>query len=186
MLSALLSIWTKVDLALRLAAAVPTLTAAAALDNASAAVDASTPAISADLLVSVAFIESRFDPTATSRIQSGRRLTGSYPSTDAPPGLRGSLYCGELQTFAASWAECLAMRDRAVAYTAAVAELTHWLHDRRVHGDIALALAGHGCGNAGVTSGRCNAYPDRVFAVRTLLSKIRPTRVHRAPPRSVT
>jgi hypothetical protein len=78
------------------------------------------------------------------------------------------------------------MRDRAVAYTAAVAELTHWLHDRRVHGDLARALAGHGCGNAGVTSGRCNAYPDRVFAIRTMLGRIRLDKPHRAPPRSVT
>ncbi|HEV7555944.1 MAG TPA: hypothetical protein VGO00_10835 [Kofleriaceae bacterium] len=183
MLSALLAIWTKVDLALRLTATVPTLTFAAALDDASAAVDAATPAISADLLVSVAFIESRFDPTATSRVEGDRRRTGPYKSRLAPAGLKGSLYCGELQTYASNWADCLAMRDRAVGYAVAVIELTHWLHDRRVRGDVARALAGHGCGNTGVTTGRCHAYPSRVLAVRALLAR---PRVHRAPARRVT
>jgi hypothetical protein len=55
------------------------------------------------------------------------------------------------------------MRNLRAAYAAAASELAQWLRDRRVHGSIARALAGHGCGNHGVTTGRCNSYPDRVL-----------------------
>lgn len=174
MFAAIVATWTKVQLALRLTALVPTMTFATAYTDASAAVEASTSAVAADLLVSVAFIESRFDPTATSRIEGNRRRTGSYPSSEGPHGMRGPFYCGELQTAADTWPACLAMRDRPAGYAAGVRELTRWLHDRRVHGDLELALAGHGCGNAGVVSRQCNGYPSRVFAVRRQLARTRP------------
>jgi len=174
MFAAVVATWTKVLLALRLASLVPTLPFAAAYTDASAAVEAATPAVPADVLVSIAFIESRFDPTATSRIEGNHRRTGSYPSSEPPRHVRGPLYCGELQTAAETWPQCLALRERSAGYAAGARELTRWLRDRRVHGDLALALAGHGCGNAGVSSRRCNGYPSRVFAVRRQLARTRP------------
>jgi hypothetical protein len=168
---------TKLDLALRLHAAFPTVGVVEAYANASAAVEASTALVPADLLVAVAYIESRFDPTATSRVVGARRMTGSYPSLEPPRGLNGTLYCGELQTFAASWSECIAMRDRTRAYAAGAAELGTWMRDKRVRGDLELALAGHGCGNAGVATRSCNNYPARVQAVRYFIRRSVPKRV---------
>jgi hypothetical protein len=167
-------VWSKLELALRVHAAIPAVDMVEAYAHASAAVDASSPAIPADLLVSIAFIESRFDTTATSRVEGGVRRTGHYPSTAPPRNLGGTLYCGPLQTYASSWSECMEMRIPERAYMAGVLELTKWLRDRRVHGNMTLALAGHGCGNAGVLTGQCNNYPARVMWVRGLLAHAMP------------
>ena len=155
------------SLAMRLHSAVPTLPPADALAHAIAAEDASTSELRPELLLAVAFVESRFDPTATSRVEGGRRKTGHYASRLPPADLapKASLFCGPLQTYATSWRQCLAMRSLPVAYHAAASELGTWLSDRRVHGNVWRALAGHGCGNWGVKTGRCNAYPSRVLEI---------------------
>ncbi len=57
----------------------------------------------------------------------------------------------------------MSLRDPHVAYAAGADELEHWLRDRRVRGDVTRALAGHGCGNHGVTTGKCNYYQQRVL-----------------------
>ncbi len=154
-----------VELALRLHAAVPSLDLVDAYAHVAAATDAATPHVQPELLLAIAFVESRYDPTATSRVEGARRKTGSYPSTTPPATLapHASLYCGPLQTFAGSWRECLALRDLHAAYAAGAGELETWLRDRRVRGDLSLALAGHGCGNFGVSTGKCNGYPTRVL-----------------------
>jgi hypothetical protein len=152
------------ELAMRLHAAAPWLPPDAAYAHVEAASAAATDQVTAELLLGIAFVESRFDPTAVSRVEGRTRRTGSYPLTKEPAALdrRASLYCGPLQTFAASWSACVAMRSLGVAYAAAAAELRQWLRDRRVRGSTTRALAGHGCGNYGVTTGRCNGYPARV------------------------
>jgi len=158
-------ILARLALSLRLSSAVPTLPPEVAYAHAAAASAAATAELPAELLLGVAFIESRFDPTAVSRVEGHSRRTGRYASTAAPPGLdrRAALYCGPLQTYAASWSACMAMRRLDIGYGAAVAELTRWLHDRRVHGNTTRALAGHGCGNFGVATGQCRGYPERVL-----------------------
>jgi hypothetical protein len=105
-------------------------------------------------------------------------VTGHYASTSPPADLapHASLYCGPLQTFAGSWHDCMQMRELPVAYAAGAAELEQWLRDKRVRGDLALALAGHGCGNFGVATGRCNMYPARVLWIARKLAEVpRPT-----------
>ena len=164
-------------LAMRLHAAVPTLSWNDAIANAVAADAAATPRVAPELLLAIAFVESRFDPTATSRVEGAHRRTGSYPSTMPPANLatRASMYCGPLQTFASSWSECLSLRALPAAYAAGAAELETWLSDKRVRGDVTRALAGHGCGNFGVTTGKCNAYPTRVLWIERLFSEPRAT-----------
>lgn len=171
MLSAVITFLEGFTLAMRLQAAVPELPIPDAYEHASAAIAAATPSVGVELLLAIAFVESRYDTTATSRVEGGKRKTGRHASTIPPLRLdrRASLYCGPLQTFAGSWNACLALRDSRVAYAAGVTELQTWLRDRRVRGDIKLALAGHGCGNHGVATGRCNRYPDRVLAVERRL-----------------
>src|SRR5258705_3647799 len=103
----LVIVWSKLELALQIHAVVPVVTMPQAYEHAAAAVEASTAAVPADLLVSIAFIESRFDSTATSRVEGSRRKTGSYSSTTPPRGLNGTMYCGPLPTYAATSSECL-------------------------------------------------------------------------------
>ncbi|MGE5185526.1 MAG: hypothetical protein ACM31C_25860 [Acidobacteriota bacterium] len=165
------------ELAMRLHTAVPALDLVDAYAHAAAATDAATSRVDAETLLAIAFVESRFDPTATSRVVAGKRRTGHYPSTDAPAHLdrHASLYCGPLQTFASTWSQCLALRDLPAAYAAGASELEQWLHDRRVRGDLALALAGHGCGNRGIVTGKCNHYPARVLWIAHRLAAVKPT-----------
>jgi hypothetical protein len=137
----------------------------AAYAHVEAAQAAATDHVSSELLLGIAFVESRFDATAVSRVEGRARKTGRYPWTAPPAQLnpRASLYCGPLQTYAPSWSACMGMRDLRVAYAAAASELERWMRDRRVRGNVARALAGHGCGNYGVLTGSCNGYPSRVL-----------------------
>jgi soluble lytic murein transglycosylase-like protein len=164
-MSYLAMILRHIELVMRLQAAVPSLDLGAAYAHIAAAESAATDQVPVELLLGIAFVESRFDPTAVSRVEGTTRRVGRYPSTQAPARLnrRASLYCGPLQTFAPSWSRCMAMRDLRTAYAAGVAELSGWLRDRRVKGDVARALAGHGCGNFGIRTRSCNGYPGRVL-----------------------
>ncbi|HEY5945934.1 MAG TPA: hypothetical protein VIV40_10610 [Kofleriaceae bacterium] len=152
-------------LALRLAATHPQLDTFDAFAHAEAATIASTPQISAELLIAIAYVESRFDPLALSRVEGKHRRLGHYGSDQAPARLRkgSSLYCGPLQTFASTWSDCVKQRELEVAYKTGAMEIGRWLRDRRVRGDMTLALAGYGCGNRGVRTGKCNRYPGRVL-----------------------
>lgn len=169
-------------LASRLHAAVPALSPEDAFAHAQAATEAAATAkvaaIDAELLLAIAYVESRYEPTATSRVVAGKRVTGAYPSSDPPRQLdrRASLFCGPLQTYARSWPQCFAMRELRVGYGTAVIELQRWLRDRHVRGNVKRALAGYGCGYHGVTTGRCNRYPNRVLAMaRRIARELAPT-----------
>jgi hypothetical protein len=163
-------------LALRLAATHPQLDTADAFAHARAATHAATPEVSAELLLGMAYVESRFDPMGVSRIEGKKRRVGRYPSWEAPARWRKgtSLYCGPLQTFAGTWEDCMKQRDLDVAYATAVEEVGRWLRDRRVRGDMTRALAGYGCGNRGVRTGKCNRYPGRVLWQAKRLEIARP------------
>lgn len=164
-MTSLTMILKHLELALRLHATVPSLSLPAAYAHVEAAEAVASEQLPIELLLAVAFVESRFDPTAVSRVQGRTRRTGRYPSTEVPAHLNphASLFCGPLQTFASSWSTCLGMRDLKTAYTAGAVELGDWLRDRRVRGNVTRALAGHGCGNYGVITGNCNGYPGRVL-----------------------
>jgi len=146
-----------------------------------AAEAAATDEIASELLLGIAFVESRYDATAVSRVEGRVRKTGRYPSTTPPAQLnrRASLYCGPLQTYAPSWSMCMGMRNLKVAYAAAAAELAVWMRDRRVRGSVTRALAGHGCGNFGVSTGACNGYPQRVLTMQRKL-RFAPSSPHSA------
>ncbi len=170
------------ELALRLQAAVPWLPPEVAYHHAAAAATAENAQVPAELLLGIAFVESRFDPTAVSRVEGQTRKTGSYRTTAAPAQLdpHASLFCGPLQTYAGSWSACIHLRELPAAYAAGAAELQQWLHDPRVRGSTVRALAGHGCGNYGVLNGRCNGYPERVL---DMTRRLRPTPVRGEPAR---
>ena len=156
-----------VGIALRLSSAHPSVAGEDASLHAQAAVAASTERVKPELLLAIAFVESRYDPLSVSRVEGHKRRVGHYPSREPPARWRKgtSLYCGPLQTHAATWADCLAQRDLHVAYAAGAREIEEWLNHKRVRGDVARALAGYGCGNRGVRTGKCShGYQHRVLA----------------------
>jgi hypothetical protein len=155
-------------LALRLYAAAP-MEPEVLMAHIQAAVTAAHEAehaeVTAEILLAMAFVESRFETATLSRVEHKRRIHGRYASTQPPKNLdkNGSLYCGPLQTRARTWDECLDLRKLDVAYRSGARELGNWLRDRYVHGDLTRALAGYGCGYHGVRTGKCNRYPNRVL-----------------------
>jgi hypothetical protein len=152
-----------VTLALALRLMLGGVDASTAYRHASAAVEVGDATVQPELLLAIARVESRYDPTATSRLQNGKRITGSYRSTKLGRGMTGPFYCGPLQTYAYDWASCLAQRDLATGYRTGKAELDKWLKNPKVAGNIFRALLGHACGNHGLVEGRCNGYPNRVL-----------------------
>lgn len=129
------------------------------------------------LLLAQAYVESRFDSTATSRLVDGKRHVGAWPSRLAPAGWSATLYCGVAQTAAITWKRCLELRDVNKSINAQADELTAWL--RLAKGNLRRALAGYGCGNVGLSTGWCRGYPERVMkwaeAIRSKLPATRAT-----------
>jgi hypothetical protein len=143
----------------------PRLTQAEAETHVRAATRSATDDFDTGLLLAMAYIESRFNPTSVSRLEGGKRVTGWWPSRS--PAGEGRRFCGVLQTQAGtSWSRCLAARDIDLAYAIGAAELTDWL--RLARGNIERALRGHGCGTRGLEA-PCRQYEVRVFRVRTRL-----------------
>jgi hypothetical protein len=162
-------------LALRLHAAMPVDPIESVL-HVHAAVEASTDEISPELLLAIAYVESRYEPLALSRIEGNKRVLGIYLGNTAPKRWKKgtSLHCGPLQTYALTWEDCVRQRDLRVAYASAAEQLTRWLRDRHVRGDITRALAGYGCGYHGVKTGKCNRYPGRVLWQARRIASSRP------------
>jgi hypothetical protein len=119
-------------------------------DRLHAAVDAAfsteTPSIPAELLLSIAWLESRMEPaTAVGRVCGVMQVD---PYT-----------IGQPRSICALWA-----RDVRAAFAAGVLELEIMLRDRRVMGDMRLALLYRACGNSAFDgSCRKTRYPGIVL-----------------------
>lgn len=124
-----------------------------------------------ELLLGLVDVESDFDSMATSRLVDGKRQTGSWRSSSAPPRATGNYFCGITQATAPTWKRCLELRNPQVAMTALAGELDEWL---RRAGSPFKALQGHGCGNAGMT-GACRSYAARVFRQARIFRAPKPT-----------
>jgi hypothetical protein len=132
-----------------------------------AATQSADRAIKPEVLLAMGWIESRYEPGATSYVEHGQRRTHVWSSL-TPLG-DGPRFCGVAQTAAGDdWLACLVMRDPRVGYARAVVELHRWL--RVTRGDLAAALRGYGCGFAGLTNG-CHAYDLRVLGLAARLSR---------------
>ena len=105
----------------RQAQALPDVAAADAEIAVRAALLVETPELPAELLIAIAWGESRFVPTT---------VTGRA--------------CGSMQTIAWSRASCRAMQIPLVGFWFGVRELSSWL--RVARGDLRLALLGQACG----------------------------------------
>ncbi len=130
-------------------AAWPEVPLATAVAHAQAAIDAATPDLPAELLLAIDDVETDFDATSVSPV--------------------GGMFGGPLQAMChGSHARCRALSVLAVGYAAGVEELTEWM--ARTHGNLALALGHHACGN--LVTRRCRAYAGHVMRERRALTAI--------------
>jgi hypothetical protein len=155
--------------------AYPYLSKEAAYVNSMSAVWAESSEIKAELLLGLAWVESRYTPEATSRVKGAIRSTG-VPQWKYPPSdVHGPYFCGVTQVQAGtSWGKCLQLRSPVVAYVTAVNELTVWLRAcRRVKADdyTQCMLLGHGGGWPLIQQGT-STYPARVLARTYVIKKM--------------
>lgn len=129
------------------------LTSQEAFNQSLAAVDASTSDIPAELLLGMAWVESRYYPTAVSRIEHGIRRTG-IPAWRTPPKGTRSFFCGVTQATAEnSWQKCKELQNPSTSYHTTVIELKRWLATDVCHGNLRCALTGYSGGFPAIKRG---------------------------------
>ncbi len=142
------------------------LTPEAALTHAVAAKMAETPEVPAELLLSMAYSESRYIPEATSRVENGVRTTGIPKWSSPPKNVSGPYFCGITQAIAQmSWKRCTELRNIFVAYRTSAIELRKWVRDphcRKADDQLRCALLGYGGGYAAIKA-QTSTYPSRVL-----------------------
>lgn len=112
------------------------------------------------IAIGQAWVESRFDPKAVSRVVGNHRESGHWDGGFAS-NWRGPYFCGLWQVQANTEEDCIAMRDPLTSWFKRRDELHTWL--RFCKGDVTCALDGYGCGVAGAREKRCNHYAERVL-----------------------
>jgi hypothetical protein len=133
------------------------------------AVRVETVALPAEMLLAVAWIESRFTLDSVSKIEQGQRTTGQTSAGQLARS-HGPFFCGPLQSAAGlSRSACSAMQS-AKGWQVGAAEIQVWLKTCR--GDWRCALSGHGCGNAGAKAKRCGR-SDYASRALILADKVR-------------
>jgi hypothetical protein len=142
-------------------------------------------ALPVELLLSIAYVESRYDARALSRMEcatkdsaSCKRKTGVWPYATKPPKARPSWYCGPMQSGGyVSWAECQKMRDDVTyGYQAGTKGLVAWMNDSRcrrlgVDAQLRCALAGYNGGNAALATYQTNKYAGWILLTRDRIVK---------------
>ncbi len=127
------------------------LTKEASYKQAKAAIEASTQEISVEVLLAMAWLESRYSVNAVSRVENGIRKTG-IPAWKTPPQNTRSFFCGVTQASAGdSWILCQKFRDVSVAYRTTVRELTQWLSV--CNHNLSCALTGYSGGFPALKTG---------------------------------
>ncbi len=111
-----------------------------------AALEASTPELPANVLLGMAWVESRYSADAVSRIENGKRVVG-IPKWKIPPKGTHSFFCGVTQASAGnSWKKCRELKDVSMSYRTAVWELNKWLSPRICNHNLICALTGYNGG----------------------------------------
>lgn len=154
-----------------------------ATENAEAAmVAAKASGLEPELLLAMAYTESRYNPNALSRIECPkgkcRRVTGVWASETMPPNARPSWFCGVTQVGGnVSWERCREFaHDIKLSYATAAEHLNTWLlvpQCRAKAGDdrLACALTGYGGGFKAIKLGT-STYPYRVMGVARMIKRL--------------
>jgi len=141
----------------------------------SAAIAAETPEVPADLLLSMAYSESRYNPLTVSRVSRGKRKTGIPKWKTPPEWVSGPYFCGVTQVAAKhSWKRCLEFRDINLAYRTAVHEISEWQKSCRKNKEIMkCTLWGYGGGYPAIKN-KTSTYPTRVLSrARRISDKVK-------------
>ncbi len=140
--------------------------------HALAASMAATKEVPAEVLLSMAWVESRYSPKAVSRIENGSRVTG-IPKWRTPPKGSRSFFCGVTQVSAGdSWKRCLDARDIFASYRETVKELRQWMSPRICGYNLRCALTGYSGGFAAIKSGTNNYAPFVLKRARLIGSSV--------------
>lgn len=172
---------------IRIASPEYPLTEAEALAHVQAAdAAASATGVDRELLLGMAYVESRYVTRNVSRMQcSGtdatrhcKRVTGPWRSRNKPPGAQPSYYCGAVQVGGyIPWARCLELIDDVnLNYLFAAQHLLDWENDPACrHKDkdarLVCALRGNGGGYAAIKVGT-STYPYRCLKVAQFIRKL--------------
>lgn len=152
------------------------ITPTTALQNALAAVDSESSDIKAELLLAIASHESRFTPTAVSRVEKGTRVTGVPRWLKPSMTVNGPYFCGVTQAEAGmSWQACRDLQDLTNSYKKTTDELHKWLSFcSRIGraGDMNCALLGYAGGVAAVRE-NSHPYPLIVIGVMNKILRVR-------------
>lgn len=177
-----MSVESLVTAIIALASNVPADTAREHVEAAQAA--AIEHDIPVEILLGIAYVESRYDPRALSRKEcetadpeSCVRKTGVWPKATKPPKAKPSWFCGPMQTGGyVTWDECQKMRtDVAYAYGVGAEHLRAWLDDKRCAklGDddrLHCALAGYNGGNQALATFKTSRYANWVITLSTRIA----------------
>lgn len=93
--------------------------------------------ISAEILLGMAYYESRYEYGTISRlvcteVGDCKRKTGKVKSRKKPSNIRGRLFCGAIQMGTLSWKKCWYYIDHIdLAYLNGAKHLVEWLNDKR-------------------------------------------------------
>lgn len=139
-----------------------------AMTHAEAALRAEEPELPAELLLSMAYRESRFDALA-----GPYKLWPEAPTT--PPKLSHYI-CGVLQTTMPTWDACVLVRDPFIGYAEGVAQLKPWLAycaqiGRHGRAQTVCALAGYARGGEAARRGD-PIWSTSLFARAKLLENV--------------
>src|ERR1043166_7781087 len=152
----------------------PHLTIAQAHEHVVAAKLAATKGISAELLLGMAYVGSRYIPFGVSRMERGRRMMG-IPKWKSPPRyVTGPYFCGVSQVAAKmSWKRCLEFQDLNTSYRTSATELMSWVKMCRKikKPGMRCALLGYGGGFPMIERGT-STYPNRVLRRAARLQKM--------------
>lgn len=166
-------------------ALVTSLSPERAREHVEAAAAVATAEFPVELLLSIAYVESRYDPRALSRKEcetsdpeSCVRKTGVWPKATKPPKAKPSWYCGPMQTGGyVPWDACQKMRtDIAYGYAVGVHELTKWYDDKRcarlpADDRLRCVLAGYNGGNDAVVAYKTSKYANYVLRLRSRIMR---------------
>lgn len=137
----------------------------------SAALKAETKEISAEVLLGLSWVESRYSINAVSRIEGGARKTG-IPSWTKPPKGTYNFYCGVTQVNADnSWVKCQEFQNVFLAYKQTISDLKEWLNPRICNGNLQCALTGYNGGFPAIKTG--SRYAATVMWRAGLIKKAR-------------
>jgi soluble lytic murein transglycosylase-like protein len=123
------------------------------------------------LLLSIGYVESRYNPLSLSRMQGSRRVTGVWEGNEPPSEAKPSWYCGIMQVGGwVEWNECQELRTNIVKnYQVGANHLVEW--KKLCKNDLKCALRGYSGGWDSIKAGR-NGYINSVFGVMVKLKKM--------------